>query len=622
MSIGVSSKSNESSVDKTKEVQAISSNLDKPKNENAQVSHNLSVCNISPTAVAEKQLVNTGQIRQANLLAQNPSPTGFDYNQIAGLRNNPNVTPDFIRGVEEMSARLGARPEHILAAMSFETGGTFSPSITNGIGATGLIQFIPSTARGLGTTTEQLRGMTPTQQLEYVEKYFELFKGNLDTLEKVYTSILSGSPKANADDVLFTRGTRAYDLNPLDWNKDGRITAQEATTPVTARMFGGIGAVQQRLLDGNHVPVSDRQGFADSRWGSKTAAALANFQRANGLPVTGNLDETTGRRLFNLTNTPPNPTPIPTTPSSGTLPNVGLTRGNQSVEVGKLQDMLVRLGEMTAAEKATGPGIFGPKTEASLKDFQRNVGLSPSGTFDNATRNAMNQLLEGVRKGDRSDLVNRMQDRLVQAGFMTAAQKATGPGIFGPQTDASLRAFQSRNGLGVDGVFGPQSYQALFNGNTGVANGGTTTPNTRLYDANAGILISDRLAPRLNELAQAYTNRTGNKLRVTSGYRTPARQAEAMANLIETRSRSYVRNLYRNGTNVNEILNAYDRGGRAEMTRTIQNQVNNGRYVSNHLRSNAVDLSINTNFRVLQDIVNQMGGRILNEGDHYHIELN
>lgn len=611
---------NSNSTNKTQEFQGFS-----PNNSNTivkEVSIIDELFNSSPTAFQEKQLVNTGQIRQANLQSQRLSPTGFDYNQVAGLRNNPNVTSAFLSEVEAMATRLGARPEHILAAMSFETGGTFSPSIRNSIGATGLIQFIPSTARGLGTTTDALRQMSSVEQLQYVEKYFEPFKGNLDTLEKVYTAILSGSPKANPNDVLFRQGTRAYEQNPLDWNKDGLITAQEATTPVTARMFGGITAVQQRLLDGNYVRINDRAGFADGSWGSKTANAVRNFQEANGLPVTGNLDETTGRRLFNLSSTPTPVPPITPTPSSGTIPNVGLTRGNRGAEVEKLQDLLVRFGELTASQKATGPGSFGPQTQSALQDFQRNVGLNPSGNFDNATRTAMQQLLGGVRKGERSALVERMQNRLVQLGFMTAQQKATGSGIFGLQTEAALKQFQRRNGLGDDGILGPLSYKALFNGISSPNNDGTTSPNTRLYDTNSGILISNNLAPKLDRLAQAYTNQTGQRLRVTSGYRTPARQADAMASLIERRGRNYVRNLYRDKTSVNEIISAYDRGGRAEMARVIQNQVDSGRFISSHLRSNAVDLSINTNERVLRDIVAQLGGRVLNEGDHLHVELN
>ena len=146
----------------------------------------------------------------------------ISYTLIQGVKGNSNVTDEFIKEVEQMADRLKTKSEYILAAISFETGGSFSPSITNGIGATGLIQFLKTTAQALGTTTDELRKMTAVEQLEFVEKYLKPFKGKLDSLEAVYTSILSGSPK-KPDDVLFKFGTPAYKLNPLDWNDDGKL---------------------------------------------------------------------------------------------------------------------------------------------------------------------------------------------------------------------------------------------------------------------------------------------------------------------------------------------------------------------------------------------------------------
>jgi hypothetical protein len=59
-----------------------------------------------------------------------------------------------------------------MAAMAFETGGSFSPAVPNkaGSGAVGLIQFMPSTAKGLGTSTEALKKMSAVQQLDFVKK--------------------------------------------------------------------------------------------------------------------------------------------------------------------------------------------------------------------------------------------------------------------------------------------------------------------------------------------------------------------------------------------------------------------------------------------------------------------
>jgi hypothetical protein len=45
--------------------------------------------------------------------------------------------------------------------------------------ATGLIQFMPATAKGLGTTTDALKNMTAVEQLDYVYKYFKPYAGKI-----------------------------------------------------------------------------------------------------------------------------------------------------------------------------------------------------------------------------------------------------------------------------------------------------------------------------------------------------------------------------------------------------------------------------------------------------------
>jgi hypothetical protein len=80
---------------------------------------------------------------------------------------------DFLLAVAQMAARLGGDAGALLGIMHFETGHTYSSKIQNKIGATGLIQIIPSTAKGLGTTTNELKAMCRIEQLAWVEKYFE-----------------------------------------------------------------------------------------------------------------------------------------------------------------------------------------------------------------------------------------------------------------------------------------------------------------------------------------------------------------------------------------------------------------------------------------------------------------
>ncbi|MEL7239778.1 MAG: peptidoglycan-binding protein, partial [Planctomycetota bacterium] len=137
-------------------------------------------------------------------------------------------------------------------------------------------------------------------------------------------------------------------------------------------------------------------------------------------------------------------------------------RGDTGPEVQAVQDRLVQLGIMTPEEVATGPGIFGPRTEASVKEFQNAVGLSPSGVYDNATRSAADAIVSGVsRDRQNPDVTRGVQDRLVELGYMSRAQVNTGPGIFGPQTEAALKAFQADNNIEQNGILGATTFKAL-----------------------------------------------------------------------------------------------------------------------------------------------------------------
>ncbi len=580
----------------------------------------------------ERNLVDRNKILQTGLNNTFDANTAnrFDYNQIQGVRNNRFVTTEFLNGVENMAQRLGTRPEYILAVMSFETGGTFDPAKRNGIGATGLIQFLPSTAQGLGTSTGELARMSSTEQLRYVEKYFDQpnFRGRLGSLEGLYTAVLSGRARQNSDDVLFTRGTRAYEQNPLDWNNDGQITAGEAVTPVAARMYGGVRAIQQKLVDAGFVPENQQRGFADGAWGRNTAAALRRFQEANNLPATGLMDDQTGRKMFGLQT--PTTNPPPTTPPTST----GLQRGNRGPAVEQLQDNLIQLGFMTRAQKATGAGIFGPKTEAALKEFQKSAHLEANGRLDAPTARAMREIelsLGRTTTVQNANVTKGVQDRLVELGYMTRAQVNTGFGTFGPQTEAAVKNFQARNGLSQTGRVGEGTYQTLFSDNPRRANsnggGFSTATNGRHFTVNSGILMTDSLRPQLQTLADRYHQQTGRNLHITSGFRPPERQAAAMYDLIKAHGTGYVHDLYANKTAVDQILSAYrnNNGSRSEavaaMTRTIDNQVGQGTYISDHLRSRALDISTSANFNTLRNIVREMGGSILNEGNHFHVEL-
>jgi hypothetical protein len=158
-----------------------------------------------------------------------------------------NVASDtaFQQEVSAVASRLGVSEADLMAVMSFETGGTFNPAISNaaGSGATGLIQFMPSTAAGLGTSTQALAGMSRADQMQFVEKYLSdkgVKGGNLSDL---YMAVLFPAAVGKPDNfVLFGNGatipgygagTRAYSQNRgLDKNGDGSVTKAEASAKV------------------------------------------------------------------------------------------------------------------------------------------------------------------------------------------------------------------------------------------------------------------------------------------------------------------------------------------------------------------------------------------------------
>jgi peptidoglycan hydrolase-like protein with peptidoglycan-binding domain len=559
----------------------------------------------------------------------------FEYSRTEGVQGNANVTPEFIDAVEKTAERLGTKPEYLLAVMSFETGGRFDPSIQNGIGATGLIQLLKSTVQDLGTTTDKLAKMSAVAQLAFVEKFFEPFKGKLGTLEAVYTSILSGSPM-KPETVLFKAGTPAYKLNALDWNEDGIITAREVTTPVAACMFGGVKAIQQRLLDLGVVPAAAKAGFVDGRWGGNTTKALAAFQKKNKLEETGLMDEATGLALFPSTTAASSPAPITpaATPitAAGVTVGIALEKGSLSEAVGLLQDALVELGYLTIDQVGNFHGTFGPKTEAAVSAFQQHLALPNTGTFGDVERKALEDIQRGVGKGDTNmQIVKAIQARLVEVGVFTQKQLNTGFGTFGGQTEAAVKQFQTNNKLSASGVVEAKTFKALFNQvstNTPSSSGVFTAHDGEHFRVASEILMTASLQEKVANLANHYFAITGNGLIVTSGYRPPERQAPAMYSKITTEGETSVRNLYKNKTAIDEILNVYRKNkgnptvATAEIQKTIEGQIKRGMFISNHLLSNAIDVrKATTNLASLRTAVSQVGGRVVVEGNHYHIEL-
>lgn len=129
---------------------------------------------------------------------------------------------EFLSKVFSYSKEKKINPEDLLGVMAMES--KMDPSIVNPkSGATGLIQFMPKTAEGLGTTTEKLKGMSRSEQFEYVKQYLDkvgLKEGatGADIYAKVFL------PARSESDILTRSGESYYEANKgLDIGKKGYI---------------------------------------------------------------------------------------------------------------------------------------------------------------------------------------------------------------------------------------------------------------------------------------------------------------------------------------------------------------------------------------------------------------
>jgi peptidoglycan hydrolase-like protein with peptidoglycan-binding domain len=130
-------------------------------------------------------------------------------------------------------------------------------------------------------------------------------------------------------------------------------------------------------------------------------------------------------------------------------------RGNKNHPVKTLQYLLRAHRRSIAVD-----GIFGPDTEAAVREFQGIRGLAVDGIAGPKT---WGKLIITVRKGDRGSAVSGVQEEFEFRNLSGNPGLAV-DGIFGPKTDSAVRGFQQALGITVDGIVGPVTWQALVSG--------------------------------------------------------------------------------------------------------------------------------------------------------------
>lgn len=193
---------------------------------------------------------------------------------------------------------------------------------------------------------------------------------------------------------------------------------------------------------------------------------------------------------------------------TSSYPGTALRRGSSGPYVVVIQVALNRIAQNYPAipKLATVDGIFGSRTEASVRAFQQVFGLAVDGVVGKATWYALVRLYTAVTRlselrsqgqqfysvnweypdaivqGNRGEKVRLLQYMLaVLAEYINQIPSVSVDGIFGPATAAAVRAAQNYLGLPVTGVVDATTWDEIYDQFSGIKN--TTLRNGEVFPA-------------------------------------------------------------------------------------------------------------------------------------------
>jgi peptidoglycan hydrolase-like protein with peptidoglycan-binding domain len=181
--------------------------------------------------------IKSGQLARV----ENPTKVNIgSANDGAGLSGTKETNaafkePYFMEKLKKVASNLGVAEKDLIGIMKHES--NLNPRAVNPYSkATGLIQFMPDTARSLGTTIGEIYKMSATEQLDLVEKYYKVngVKAG-DDIGDLYMLTFMPAARSKPDSFVLGNkdGGRVFGLsaaavynqnNAFDSNKDGIFT--------------------------------------------------------------------------------------------------------------------------------------------------------------------------------------------------------------------------------------------------------------------------------------------------------------------------------------------------------------------------------------------------------------
>ncbi|MBQ6858533.1 MAG: peptidoglycan-binding protein, partial [Clostridia bacterium] len=223
--------------------------------------------------------------------------------------------------------------------------------------------------------------------------------------------------------------------------------------------------LQRRLKDLGYYTIK-----VDGIFGSGTQRAVRDFQKVNGLAVTGKADDATQRLLY----------------SSAAKPAYGVVDGSYRTlrRSSKYQSAVVPLQRRLKAlgyYSGSIDGYFGSQTYRAVRNFQKRNGIDKTGEADPYTQQILYSSAARPASGSSSSssssssdssgyrllywgcegsAVKRLQNALISAGYKKYVRSADG--IYGQWTYDAVCAYQKDHGLSVDGIAGKKTQNSLY----------------------------------------------------------------------------------------------------------------------------------------------------------------
>ncbi|WP_067927611.1 peptidoglycan-binding protein [Alicyclobacillus shizuokensis] len=202
---------------------------------------------------------------------------------------------------------------------------------------------------------------------------------------------------------------------------------------------------------------------------------------------------------------------VTTTGVAGETPMVAFAASYPTVSIGSHGSTVVYLqNRLNALGYSCGKadGIFGPKTLAAVKKFQKAKHLTVDGIVGPKTWAALTGSTSSggtsgkssssqsssksstvtisstptLREGSSGSAVKTLQTALNQLGYSCG----TVDGVFGSKTLSAVKKFQKAKGLVMDGVVGPKTWAALKSALGSVASRGGTPPTSVTTGSSSG----------------------------------------------------------------------------------------------------------------------------------------